>query len=306
MKLATLLTLSGPVFGIGSERGLPERYIYENPLCESIALCSSNPGCDGKLLTDISGTISVSNYANFFGCRWEIKGGNNSKIKIKVNSGSSFGIENQSSCGFDRLHIRSADNKGYGRLCSSAADSSLPYNGMSKFETDGEIKIKSSAFRDWLLLDTNHLVIAFDSDKQKTGNGFNIEYQIIGEPLQDTIETVGDSLEANLHIFLTEVSDKVGHQGRLADHLTRLFTRFDSRMAKCKNGDQSEELHSQISHSVFDINDIEKVENAWMGFFRTAFNNCELPITKNGDFDTTSWPRRIERWFTKLQKHLTR
>lgn len=104
---------------------------------------------------------------------------------MKVAAGSSFGIENQSSCGYDRLHIRSADNKGYGRLCSSAADATIPYNGMAKYETDGGTKIKSSAFREWLLLDTNHLVIAFDADKQNTGNGFSLEYQIIGDQLKD-------------------------------------------------------------------------------------------------------------------------
>jgi len=125
--------------------------------------------------------------------------------------------------------------------------------------------------------------------------------------LQDTIETVGDDLEANLQDFILQITEKAPHQDRLAAHLSKLFSRFDSRMSKCKNGDQSGELHNQISHSVFDVNDIDQVERAWMGFFETAFNNCQLPIIiKNGSFENTNWPRRITRWFLKLKRDLNR
>ena len=101
MKLTSLLTLSGSALAIGSERGLPERYLYEQPLCDSINTCVDNPGkddfinfkfnknehylgCDGQMFTARTGTISMANYQNFFGCRWEIKGAPGNQIKVKT------------------------------------------------------------------------------------------------------------------------------------------------------------------------------------------------------------------------------
>ena len=65
---------------------------------------------------------------------------------MKVLSGESFGIENHKACGYDKIILRSYDDKGYGRLCSSKADAQLPYNGMSPQESDGNggVKIQSS------------------------------------------------------------------------------------------------------------------------------------------------------------------
>lgn len=57
---------------------------------------------------------------------------------MKVEEGESFGVEHQTSCGFDRLHIRSADGKGFGRLCSfksAAAKRRLSIN-ISKMYAD--------------------------------------------------------------------------------------------------------------------------------------------------------------------------
>jgi len=308
MKLAAILT--GLAHAIGPERGLPERYLYEKPNCDSIALCADNPGCDGKLFTKTSGTISVSNYQNFFGCRWEVKGGSGSKIKVKVESGSSFGIENQPQCGFDKLHIRSGDDKGYGRLCSSRGDSQMPYNGMAAHETFGGIKYKSSQFHDWLLLDTDHLVIAFDSDQQTTGKGFKVKYEIVGNPAtgdEATIEEVGDHLEDNLADYIDAITDKAPHKARLSTRLKKLFNKFDTRMKKCKNGDQSGELHYKVSSTIFEVDQIENVKREWLSFFRTAFNNCDIHIIRvYGDFDATNWPKRISSWFTQLSRDLRR
>ena len=46
MKLSSLLVLAGQAIGDGgpTERGLPERYIYERPGCSSIAMCVTNEG----------------------------------------------------------------------------------------------------------------------------------------------------------------------------------------------------------------------------------------------------------------------
>lgn len=310
MKLAGLLTLSGSVLAIGPERGLPERYLYEKPNCDSIGSCSGNPGCDGQMYTAETGTVSMSGYTDYFNCRWEIRGPVGSQIKIKVETGNSFGIENQPQCGFDKLHIRSIDEKGYGRLCSSAADSKIPHNGMAAYETEGGTKIKSNKFHSWLLLDTNHLVVAFDTDSAGNDNGFVLHYEVVGNaPAQPqaSIEDVGNALEDNLEDFILEITSLAPHQGRLSDRLTKLFNKFDSRMAKCQNGDQSGELHSQISSTIFDPSDIEGVKTHWLDFFRTAFNNCNIYIIrKHGNFDNTSWPRRISSWFNQLSRDLRR
>lgn len=310
MKLTSLLTLSGSALAIGSERGLPERYLYEQPLCDSINTCVDNPGCDGQMFTARTGTISMANYQNSFGCRWEIKGAPGNQIKIKVETGDTFGIENQSSCGYDRLHIRSADGNGYGRLCSARIDSSVPFNGMANYETDGGSKYKSSLFRDWLLLETDHLVVAFDADRQTTGAGFRLSYEIVGDaPQQEiaTIEQVGDHFESNLAQFVLNIAEKLPHQQRLTKRLEKLFTKFDSRMLKCLNGDQSGELHYKINSSIFDTNNLNQVKTEWLGFFRHAFNNCDLHIIReNGDFDGTNWPKRISSWFKQLGRDLGR
>ena len=59
-------------------------------------------------------------------------------------SGENFGIENHPACGYDKIILRSHDDKGYGRICSSKNDAGTPYNGMSPQETDGGEKIRSS------------------------------------------------------------------------------------------------------------------------------------------------------------------
>jgi len=159
----------------GPERGGPERYLYERPICESIQQCVGINGCNGKLYTKQKGSISVGAYEEFFNCRWEIRGSPGNQIKVKVLSGESFGIENHKACGYDKIILRSYDDKGYGRLCSSKADAQLPYNGMSPQESDGNggVKIQSSAFRDGVILDTHHLVIGFDADQQVGGIKFS-------------------------------------------------------------------------------------------------------------------------------------
>jgi hypothetical protein len=81
----------------------------------------------------------------------------NDYFKIKIQSGPSFGIENQASCGYDRLHIRSIDDKVYGRICSSRFAPEIPFNGIYKDESFNGEKYKSKEFTKWLTLDTDHL-----------------------------------------------------------------------------------------------------------------------------------------------------
>jgi hypothetical protein len=46
MKLSSFLVLAGQVIGDEgpTHRGLPQRYIYERPVCSSIAMCETNKG----------------------------------------------------------------------------------------------------------------------------------------------------------------------------------------------------------------------------------------------------------------------
>jgi len=83
MKIATFLTFFGNLsHGYVDERGLPERYIYEKPLCKSIADCVGINGCNGTLFTSTSGQFGLNGYKDRFSCRWEIKASPGSKIKV--------------------------------------------------------------------------------------------------------------------------------------------------------------------------------------------------------------------------------
>ena len=44
MKGTAFFILTGTAFAANQERGLPERFLYEKPFCESISMCSSVPG----------------------------------------------------------------------------------------------------------------------------------------------------------------------------------------------------------------------------------------------------------------------
>jgi hypothetical protein len=131
-------------------------------------------------------------------------------VKVKT---STFGIENQAQCGFDKLHIRSYDDKPYGRLCSSKTNPNFPYNGMTSSETFGGIKLKSKVFREWLLLDTDHLVIAFDSDTAKSFAGFELEYEIIEETTDALVAPleVIEKIEDDLTNYIHDITSKAPH-----------------------------------------------------------------------------------------------
>jgi len=292
-------------------RGPDERYIYEKPLCSSVSQCSDLEGCDGKIFTGKTGEITLNGYQNHFSCRWEVRGPAGSKIKVKVLQGESFGIENHNACGNDRLHIHSIDEKRFGRLCSSKNNSKLPYNGMQPGETHGGVKIQSSKFRDWLSLDTNHLVVAFDSDQNANGQGFVLQYEIDGdvpeEPVLPTVqaelEEIGNQVEEGLDNLITSLPKFPDQRkNRLAHRVKRLFEKFDTRMSRCKNGPQTDALSSVSLHG-FSTGNLDIVEDQWMNLFRNSFNNCDLPIIRNhGSFDNTNWPKRIRSVIAAFRK----
>ena len=48
---------------------------------------------------------------------------------------------------------------------------------MSAQKTKGGMKIQSKLFREWLELDTDHLVVGFDSDQDTEGAGFLLRWR---------------------------------------------------------------------------------------------------------------------------------
>ena len=223
---------------------------------------------------------------------------------------SNFGIENHAACGFDKLHIRSYDDKAYGRLCSSKANSKLPFNGMASGETFGGIKLKSKVFREWLLLDTDHLVIGFDSDSEQNFAGFELKYEIIEpeitDPFVGPLELVIDDMEDQLLKYIHEITSLAPHAERLETRLLKMLGKFDNRMRICRNGDQSGIVHTGLPTVIFDPNEIMGVKDAWLVFFKQAFENCDLWIMREADnnFDDTNWPKRIKSWFINLARDL--
>merc|ERR1712080_248339 len=103
---------------------------------------------------------------------------------------------------------------------------------MAAYETYNGEKIKSSYFREWLELDTDHLVIGFDSDRQDHGVGFKLEYRI--EVAETALASdVSDGLKSNLANLIEVIATKGQHKQRLVNRLDRLFTKYTSRMEKC-------------------------------------------------------------------------
>lgn len=101
-------------------------------------------------------------------------------IKIIVEEGPFFGIEHNAACGSDGLKIHGQENEelvGFGRLCSSPTSATKPYNGMAAYKTKNGEKIQSKLFRNWLELDSDHLVIGFDTDQNNEGAGFILRWR---------------------------------------------------------------------------------------------------------------------------------
>ncbi|CAG5089060.1 Oidioi.mRNA.OKI2018_I69.PAR.g12070.t1.cds [Oikopleura dioica] len=285
--------------------------------CDSIEACIAfNPPnsmnrakCDGRVFSEEKGTISYSNYHNHAACRWEIRAPEGAKIKVKVHSGPTFGMEHHSYCGNDKLSLGYPSEDGtkklFARICSSKNNSERPYNGlMPSFSPNGE-KIQSYKFRDGIILDTNVLIVHFQSDQADKGVGFSMEYEMVNLPTQLPIIDVGDNLEEDLHGVIEALAPQLAdhHEEKLAARLTKLFKRFDSRMVKCNKTQKLHEVIWQVSHE-----DIDKTKELWMSFFRNAFNQCDIPIINNNEdrFDGTSWPRRITTWFERLRRTLER
>ena len=155
-------------------------------------------------------------------------------------------------------------------------------------------------FQEWMELDTDHLVVAFDSDRLDSGIGFKLLYQISAHETASASE-VREQLNTDLTNLIDLVATKTQHKGRLTTRLTKLFNMFDSRLAKCANGDQSDMTVATLDTTVFSQTNLELVKAEWLSFYRVMLNNCDLHIIRHhGSFDNTSWPRRIANWIDQL------
>jgi len=168
------------------------RYLMDYPICTSVEECADVNGCSGKIFTEAEGSIQVSDYSSRFNCRWEVRAPAGQQISIIVDEGSFFGIEHSSVCGADGLKIHGQEEDelvGFGRICSSGKSTTTPYNGMSAHKTKGGVKIQSKLFREWLELDTDHLVVGFDSDQDTEGAGFLLRWRFEESATTTTVVT---------------------------------------------------------------------------------------------------------------------
>ena len=60
---------------------------------------------------------------------------------------------------------------------------------MSAHKTKGGVKIQSKLFREWLELDTDHLVVGFDSDQDTEGAGFLLRWRFEESATTTTVVT---------------------------------------------------------------------------------------------------------------------
>jgi len=187
----------------------------------------------------------------------------------------------------------------------------IPYNGMNQLEYNTAAnlepaKIKSSAFRNGVTLDSSELVVAFDADNQNTGAGFVLHYEIIGD-IDDLIEgeltDIGDTLEAGLLYLARNVNEQ--RKEAIEKRIRKLFALFSKKMSQCRNGDMTGELVN-FSTAGFEEENLKKVHDEWASIFEASFEKCDLPIMKkHGSFAETSWPRRINSVMNTLEKHMT-
>ena len=230
----------GMVSVIAGQR-FTDRYIQDNIVCPDVKTCQGDQGgmkCKGRYMTSPKGRIRLQSktklYGSNFHCRWEIKAPKGLKIRIKITQGhNKFGIEHHKTCGFDKLHVQSIDGERYGRLCSTKLDAGLTYNGLSAYQTYNQVKIPSKEWQDWITLPTDHLVIAFDSDRlQESNRGFRLVYDTVGDYfVPNEVREEIKSLKSDENDLLNRIfspADKFYKrlEKRIDDHFDQIFEKW--------------------------------------------------------------------------------
>lgn len=165
-----------------------ERYLYDYPMCESVDQCKGEQSklktheCKGKVVQATNkkrGRVRQRGYDDIFHCRWEVKVPKGKQIKVRIQK-DSFGAEHHKVCGFDKLFVMDGEDNRYGRLCSSKDGSGI-HNGLSAIDSYNGQKISDTVWdKRSVLLSSNHLVLAFDSDQNNSQEkgGFNVLWEI--------------------------------------------------------------------------------------------------------------------------------
>lgn len=148
-------------------------YYVHSPICDSVEQCvnEENPRCDGETFKNESGSISHRAYEDYFNCRWEIKAEDGNHVGLKFYD--DFDLEWQTTCGFDRVHIRCLDDPAFdskggkpiSRLCgpkNREGDSSIAYDAL-------KIMPKKSFFKESTSTNCKHVLIEFNTDQDTQG-----------------------------------------------------------------------------------------------------------------------------------------
>lgn len=238
MKLLWLFTIQ--VLG---SINFHDRYLMDDPICPDVKTCAGIVGngglkCKGKTLQAPKGRIRVQArnkiYDSMFNCRWEIKAPEGKQIRIRITQGDKrFGVEYHPTCGFDRMHVQSINGDRYGRLCSEKKNAGATYNGLSAQMTFNGTKIQSKNFQDWITLPTNHLVVAYDSDRlSQTGRGFRMVYETTGEYIvpnevrEEILNLKDDEMLLLNQTFDVDSKYYTKLQMRIQDHYDHIFEKW--------------------------------------------------------------------------------
>ena len=110
-----------------------------------------------------------------------------------------------------------------------------------------------------------------------------------------------------LNMELEQVSNKFIIKDLLAMRMARyhinLFAKWENLMIRCKNGDMRDSIPAHVP----DIHTTDEAEAkyTWNGLMVMSFEVCDRPITRRG-FANSSWKRRIENYFYKLNSLIGR
>lgn len=211
------------VFLLGSSLALGpdiQRYLYDNPLCDSIEVCNGNKGkqgstCKGRLFEGrTKGRIRLGKYDDQFNCRWEVKVPKDKQIKFRLQQ---VKIEHHKTCGNDKLFIIDGQKENgngngiFARVCSNKSGG--VYNGLAPNKSPNGIKINPQLFsKQSYLTDTNHLVFAFDSDQDTRKGGFSVLWEVydpenVAQATKDALADMKAETTKAIELFLDETGN---------------------------------------------------------------------------------------------------
>lgn len=269
------------VFLLGSSLALGpdmQRYLYDNPLCDSIEVCHGNKGnqgstCKGKLFEGKSkGRIRLGKYDDIFNCRWEVKVPKGRQIKFRVQQ---MKVEHHKTCGNDKLFIidgqkENGDGDGiFARLCSK--DGGGIHNGLSAKKSPNGVKIDPQLFaKQSYLTDTNHLVFAFDSDQSTRKGGFSVLWEVydpenVSQATKDALKTMRDDTNAAIEAFLDptgpikkKAQPLINSQAKIGANVAKVFDHVERMWYMCGTASRDPTMANVLRNNMCQ----NKLENA--------------------------------------------